>query len=283
MVMQATEVFVDSFDAEVKVAYQGIKSLRDSVRVKTGVIGSTHRFPKAGSGVATQHNRGNDVVAMNAGRSKVTVTLSDWDAFDYEDILDINKLNFDDKKIIAENTVKAIGRREDQLIIDALEDQITALTSASQLVGGGTGAMTVDYLGSAAQILDENNVPMEDRTIIISSKQKQQLLDTTEATSSDYNSVKTLVQGDIDTFYGFKFIMIGGRTEGGLPRKQGVEQYAFAYHKQAVGLAIGKDMTTMVDWVPQKTAWQIGCVYSAGAIAIDNDGIVVINTDDSPS
>ena len=283
MVMQATEVFVDSFDAEVKVEYQAIKSLRESVRVKTGVVGSTHRFPKAGSGVATQHNRGNDVVAMNAGRSKVTVTLSDWDAFDYEDILDINKLNFDDKKIIAENTVKAIGRREDQLIIDALEDQIAALTSASQLVGNGTVAMTVDYLGSAARILDENNVPMEDRTMIISSKQKQQLLDTTEATSSDYNSVKTLVQGDIDTFYGFKFIMIGGRTEGGLPRAQGVEQYAFAYHKQAVGLAIGKDMTTMVDWVPQKTAWQIGCVYSAGAIAIDNDGIVVINTDDSPA
>ena len=283
MVMQATEVFIDSFDSEVKVAYQAIKSLRESVRTKTGVIGSTHRFPKAGSGVATQHNRGNDVVAMNAGRSKVTVTLSDWDAFDYEDILDINKLNFDDKKIIAENTVNAIGRREDQLIIDALEDEITDLTTASQLVGDGTAAFTVDYVRQAAQILDENNVPQEGRYLIYSSKQKEQLLNETETTSSDYNTVKTLVMGDIDTFYGFKFIMIGGRTEGGLPRAQGVEQYAFAYHKQAVGLAIGKDMTTMVDWVPQKTAWQIGCVYSAGAVVIDLDGVVVINTDDSPS
>lgn len=279
MVMQATAVFIDSFDAEVKLAYQGIKSLRETVRVKTGVVGSTHRFPKAGAGVATQHNRGNDVVAMNLGRDKVTVTLSDWDAFDYEDIMDINKLNFDDKKIIAESTVKAIGRREDQLIIDALEAGVDLV---NMLVGNGTAAMTVDYIRQASQKLDENNVPAEDRTIIFSSKQKEQLLNETEVTSSDYNSVKALVMGQIDTFYGFKFIMIGGRTEGGLPRAQGVEQYAYAYHKDAIGLAVGKDMTTMVDWIAEKLAWQIGCVYSAGAIVIDNEGIVAINTDDNP-
>lgn len=277
MVMQVSNVFIDSFDSEVKVAYQATKSLRESVRVKTGVIGSTHRFPKAGSGVATQHNRGNDVVAMNAGRSKVTVTLSDWDAFDYEDILDINKINFDDKKIIAENTAKAIGRREDQLIIDALD------AGSTTTVGDGSAAFSVSLIASAAQKLDENNVPSEDRTIIFTPKQKEQLLGETEATSSDYNTVKTLVAGTIDTFYGFKFIAIGGRTEGGLPRPAGVEQDCYAYHKAAVGLAIGQDMKTMVDWVAEKLAWQIGCVYSAGAVVIDADGIVTIHTDDSPA
>jgi len=276
MVMQVTNVFIDSFDSEVKVAYQATKSLRESVRVKTGVIGSTHKFPKAGSGVATQHNRGNDVVAMNASRSRVTATLEDWDAFDYEDILDINKINFDDKKIIAENTAKAIGRREDQLVIDALD------AGSTTTVGDGTAAFSVALIASAAQNLDENNVPSEDRTIIFTPKQKEQLLGETEATSSDYNSVKTLVAGEIDTFYGFKFITIGGRTEGGLPRPAGVEQDSYAYHKQAIGLAIGQDMKTMVDWIPEKLAWQIGCVYSAGAVVIDADGIVTIHTDDAP-
>ena len=278
MVMQADQVFVDSFDSEVKLAYQGTKSLKETVRVKTGVVGSTHRFPKAGKGVATQHNRGNDVVAMNAGRSKVTAILEGWDAFDYEDILDLSQLNFDDKKIIAENTAKAIGRREDQLIIDAL-----AANGYAAVVGDGTAALTVSLIAEASQKLDANNVPSEDRTIIFTAKQKEQLLGETKATSSDYASVKALVQGTIDSFYGFKFITIGNRTEGGLPRNTGVEQYAFAYHKQAVGLAIGKDMQTMVDWVAQKTAWQIGCVYFGGAVAIDTEGIVPINTDDSPS
>jgi hypothetical protein len=277
MVMAVSDVFIDSFDAEVKVAYQGIKSLRDSVRVKTGVVGSTHRFPKAGSGVATQHNRGNDVVAMNAGRSKVTVTLSDWDAFDYEDILDIEKINFDDKKIIADNTVKAIGRREDQLIIDAL----TATVGTATTVGDGNGAPTVALLAEAKRVLDENNVPTEDRTLIHSSYFLEDLLNITEVTSSDFNTVKALVMGDMNTYMGFKFIMIGGRTEGGLPFSDTNKRYNFAYHKQAVGLAIGKDMTTMVDWVAVKTAWQIGCVYSAGAIAIDTDGIVIIHTSEA--
>ena len=278
MGMAVSEVFIDSFDADVKVAYQGIKSLRDSVRVKTGVIGSTHRFPKAGKGVATQHNRGNDVVAMNAGRDKVSVTLSDWDAFDYEDIMDINKINFDDKKVIAENTVKAIGRREDQLIIDAL-----AANAYGDVIGDGSAAMSITYLLSAVKFLDDNNVPGEGRTIIHSAQQKSQLLSTTQITSSDFNTVKALVMGEIDTFLGLKFIMIGSRDEGGLPRETGVEQYAFVYHKEAVGLAIGKDMTTMVDWIPEKLAWQIGCVYSAGSIAIDAEGIVPINTDDDPA
>ncbi len=276
MVMQATELFIDSFDSDVKVAYQGVKSLRDTVRVKTGVIGSTHRFPKAGSGVATQHNRGNDVVAMNAGRSKVTATLEDWDAFDYEEMLDINKMNVNDRAIIVENTVNAIGRREDQIIIDALD------AGSTTTKGDGTAALSISLLLQAKQELDENNVPEADRAFIHSTTQLQQLLAVTEVTSSDYNVVKALVRGDLDTYLGFKFTMIGGRTEGGLPRPAGVEQDSYAYHKQAVGLAIGKDMTTMVDWIAEKLSWQIGCVYSAGAVVIDAEGVVTIHTDDAP-
>lgn len=277
MVMQISNVFIDSFDAEVKLAYQGVKSLRESVRVKTGVVGSTHRFPKAGKGVATQHNRGNDVVAMNAARTKVTVTLSDWDAFDYEDILDIEKINFDDKKIIAENTAKAMGRREDQLIIDALAATLGTATK----VGDGSAVLSLALILEAKATLDENNVPMEDRCIIHSAAGLEDLLNEEEVTSSDYNSIKALVRGELDTYVGFKFIMVGSRTEGGLPVPASNKRYSFAYHKQAVGLAIGKDMTTMVDWIPEKLAWQIGCVYSAGAIAIDTEGIVIVHTDET--
>jgi len=274
MVMQVSNVFIDSFDAEVKLAYQANKALRGTVRVKNGVVGSTHRFPVAGSGVATQHNRGNDVVAMNGSRDKVVCTLSDWDAFDYEDILDIEKINFDDKKIIADTTAKAIGRREDQLIIDALEAAIVA----GNTVGNGGADFSLTLVAAASQLLDDNNVPGEDRTIIFSAKAKEDFLSSTTVTSSDYNTVKALVSGQIDTFYGFKFIMVGNRTEGGLPIPVAAQRYNFAYHKQAVGLAIGKDMTSMVDWIAQKTAWQIGCVYSAGAVVIDAVGMVCIHS-----
>lgn len=44
---------IASFDAEVKHAYQGSGLLRPTVRLRTGVVGSTHRFPKMGKGTAT--------------------------------------------------------------------------------------------------------------------------------------------------------------------------------------------------------------------------------------
>jgi hypothetical protein len=188
--------------------------------------------------------------------------------------MDINKMNVDDKGLIAKDTADAIGRREDQLIIDALEATVGTATT----VGDGSADMSVELLRTVKYTLDNNNVPEEDRTIVHSSKALEDLLGATVVTSSDFNVVKTLVNGEVNTFLGFKFKMIGSRSEGGLPIPSADERYNFAYHKQAVGLAIGKEMTAMVDWVAQKTAWQIGCVFSAGAVAIDTNGIVVIHT-----
>ncbi len=276
MVQQAPTLFIDSFDAEVHIAYQGIKSLRDKVRKKTGVIGNTHRFPKAGKGVATQHNRGNDVVAMNAGRDKVTATLEDWEAFDYEDKFDVHKSNIDDRKIIAENTVKAIGRREDQLIIDAME----AGANVAMQVDNSSAAMDVDDLIAAAQLLDENNVPEDERYIAVGTKQKAQLLKTTEITNADYATVKALVHGSINSFMGFEFTTIGARDEGGLPVATNVRT-AFYWHKSSIGLAIGMELETMVDWIPQKVQYQVGATYSAGAVAIDDEGFGEILTLDT--
>jgi hypothetical protein len=274
MSIPVSALFVDSFDAEVKLAYQGVKALRETVRVKNGVIGSTHKFFKAGSGVATEHNRGNDVVAMNASRDSATATLTDWDAFDYVDLLDINKLSFDEKKVIANSTALAMGRREDQLIIDALEDAIVA----GNTVGDGSAVFSLDLVREAGAMMDEANVGGEGRYMVYSATAKADLLNETEVTSSDYNSVQALVKGDIDTFYGFTFKMIGSRSEGGLPIPDTGERYNFAYHKQAVGLAIGNDIKPMVDWVAQKLSWQIGCVFSAGAVVIDATGMVCIHT-----
>lgn len=272
-----SDVFIDSFDSEVHRAYQAMGGLRDTVRVKRGVVGSTHKFPLVGKGVATQHNGGNDVTAMNLDYDRVTCTLEDWEAFDYSDIYDIEKINFDDKKDYAYSTARAIGRREDQLIIDALYDTYDSGDSDT-FTGDGSAVFSLTLVQNAGAYLDDNNVPSEDRHIIFSAYQKQAMLGETEVGSADYNTVKALVKGDIDTFYGFKFHTIGSRDEGGLPTPDTGETMAYAYHKDAVGLAIGMDKRASVDWIAEKRAWLIGCDYSAGSVAIDEDGIIGIRT-----
>lgn len=68
-----------------------------------------------------------------------------------------------------------------------------------------TTTLTIAKLIEAKRIADANYWPMTDRHIAVTSTQMSDLLNTTQITSADYNSVKALVQGDIDTFLGFKF------------------------------------------------------------------------------
>ena len=76
--------------------------------------------------------------------------------------------------------------------------------------------MTVAKLRSIRTLFNKAGVPKGERFAIVHPQQTGDLLGTTEVTSSDFNTVKTLVNGDVDTFLGFKFIEIGDRDEGGL-------------------------------------------------------------------
>jgi hypothetical protein len=78
---------------------------------------------------------------------------------------------------------------------------------------------------------------------------------------------------------GFKFKKIGTRTEGGLPGAAS-GRVAFAYQKSAIGLAIGLDMKTTIDWVAQKTSWLANGIFKAGAVAREPQGIVKIQYDE---
>ncbi|MEH6358836.1 MAG: phage capsid protein [Pseudomonadales bacterium] len=85
----------------------------------------------------------------------------------------------------------------------------TAFDTANQQIAAGASGLTISKLRTAKEIFGGNEMEEEgDRFYIaLSPKQRTDLLETTEVTSSDYNSVKALVAGDIDTFMGFKFIL----------------------------------------------------------------------------
>jgi tRNA U34 2-thiouridine synthase MnmA/TrmU len=102
------------------------------------------------------------------------------------------------------------------------------------------------------------------------------LLGTTQITSSDYNSVKALVRGEIDTYMGFQFHTIGDRDEGGLAVVSN-ERPVFVWHKNAVALAVGIDIRTTIDWIAEKRSWLVSADFSAGAVTIDEEGLVEIS------
>lgn len=276
MAVSISNAFVTLFDTEVKQAYQADAVLRNTVRLRTGVTASTHKFPKIGSGVAQVRVPQTDVAPLNVTYSQATVTLTDYIAAEYSDIFNQAKVNFDERQELVQVVAKAIGRRSDQMIIDALAGSGTTLTVANS-VGGATTNMNMAKLRDAQRLMNANNIPMEDRFIVMHASQLSNLLSETQVTSSDFNSVKALVQGEINTFMGFTFNVIGDRAEGGLTGGgSGVDRVVYAYHKMAVGMAESMSVRSEINYIPEKTSWLVASMFSAGAIAIDAGGIVAI-------
>jgi hypothetical protein len=282
-----TNAAVTEFDSEVKHEYQGMKTLRECVTVRTGVTGEAYKFTNQKASQA-------DVTPMDISHARQTATLQNWNAPEYTDIFDQAEVNFDEKAELAQTIAKAIGRREDQLIIDTL---------AGTTTGGGAGfsfAATNDgdpdtgrvfdisatrnfdlaSIRSAKGHLDDIEAESSDRYIVVRAQALQKLLEDNTVTSSDFNTIKALVNGELDTFLGFKFKVIGTRTEGGLPGVA-ADRTAFAWQKQAIGIAVGIDMKTTIDWVAQKTSWLANGVYKAGCSAREPQGIVKIPYDET--
>lgn len=276
---------VIEFDQEVKHQYQGQGNLRETVTNRTGVVGESYKFTRMGKGVANQKASQADVTPMDIGHDRQTATLANWNAPEYTDIFDQAEVNFDEKQELAMTIANAIRRREDQIIIDAMAAVTFAATNDENPDTGrvfdisATRNFDLTAIRSAAGHLDDIEAESSDRYIVLRAQALQKLLEDTTVTSSDYGVVKALVDGDLDSYMGFKFKKIGTRTEGGLPGAAS-DRVAFAYQKSAIGLAIGLDMKTTIDWVAQKTSWLANGIFKAGAVAREPQGIVKIQYDE---
>ena len=280
MSVNISTAFVTLFDSEVKQAYQGQRLLAGVTRERTGVQGNTVKFPKIGKGSATIRVPQTDVVPLNVTYSQVTATMEDFIAAEYSDIFDQTHVNFSERQELVQVVSGAIARRMDQVVLDALTAASGTNTVANS-IGGSNTNLNVAKLRATKKALDAKNVPADGRCFIIHANSLDSLLGETEVTSSDFSSVKSLVQGEVDTFLGFRFITMGDRDEGGLAIDGSNDRICFAFHKDAMGLGISMNQTSRVDYIAEKTSFLVASMFSAGSVAIDADGIVKVTCRES--
>jgi hypothetical protein len=189
----------------------------------------------------------------------------------------------------------AYARTADQVIIEALGGTaFTGETGVTPTALPGGQKVAVDYVevGSAANsgltiaklraakfILDAAEIDEEEeRIIVVSAKQLQDLLRTTEITSADYNSVKALVDGTVNTFMGFKF-----RKTQLLPLNTSSDvRSCYVYVKSGIMLA-ERGLKTHMDIRTDKShSLQIRSVASLGATRMEEKKVVEIACDESP-
>ena len=198
----------------------------------------------------------------------LTATLNNYVAGEYVDDFDQLKTNFDFRQTYAESIGAALARAYDTEIVDALDASSPSTTVTAS--GGLTKAKFLEI----AEGLNSNSVDTADRFVVMSPAALTDLLaDSGVTTAADGPISNTaLATGFIPNFLGFNIVVSNLLNEA----STGVRK-CYAFQKNSVGLAVGKDVTAMINYVPQKVSHLVAGEFSAGAAVIDTTGVAIIN------
>mgnify|MGYP003644626265 FL=1 len=279
-----TTAFVQQYSANIQMLSQQMGSLlRDKVRVES-VTGKNAFFDQVGSVTAVlKTSRHSDTPQIDTPHSRRRVSLADYEFADLIDQQDKVRLLIDPTSSYAQAAAMAMGRAMDDVIISAAlgtaftgETGATSTANANQIVHGSAG-LTIAKLRTAKQTLDLGDVdPSIPRHIIVSPRQITDLLGTTEVTSSDFNTVKALANGEVNSFLGFNFIVSNRLALSSTTRS------CIAFAQDGIALGIGKDVNARIDERADKSyATQVYYCMSIGATRMEEAKVVEVQCTES--
>ena len=279
---QITTAFVQQYSNNVQMLSQQKGSLlRSAVDVET-VVGKNAFFDQVGVASAVKRlTRHADTPRMDTPHARRRVSLVDYEYSDLIDNQDKIRTLIDPTSAYATAAAYALGRAQDDEIIAALSGTAftgetgstsTVLPSSQKITEAGTDGLTIAKLRSAKEILDASSVdPSIPRYIAVSPKQITDLLGTTEVTSSDFNTVKSLANGEVNSFLGFNFIVSNRLTSASSKR------LCLVWAMDGCKMAIGQDLMTRIDERADKGyAHKVYVCQSLGATRMEEDKVVTI-------
>ena len=279
MSSQITTAFVQQYSANIQMLSQQMGSLlRDKVRLES-IVGKNAFFDQVGKVTAVlKTSRHADTPQIDTPHARRRVSLADYEFADLIDQQDKVRLLIDPTSSYAQAAAMAMGRAMDDVIISAAlgtaftgETGSTSTSNANSIAHGSAG-LTIAKLRTAKETLDLGSVdPSIPRHIIVSPKQITDLLGTTEVTSSDFNTVKALANGEINSFLGFNFIVSNRLSLSGSTRS------CIAFAQDGIALAVGKDVQARIDERADKSyATQVYYCMSIGATRMEEEKVVEI-------
>ena len=282
MSTQVTTAFVQQYSPKIQMLSQQMGSLlRDKVRLES-VTGKNAFFDQVGAVTAQKRtSRHSDTPQIDTPHARRRVSLVDYEFADLIDDQDKVRLLIDPTSSYAQAAAFAMGRAMDDEIISAATGTAftgetgstsTALPSAQKITEAGTDGLTIAKLRTAKEKLDLQSVdPSIPRHIIVSPRQITDLLGTTEVTSSDFNTVKALANGEVNSFLGFNFIVSNRLSIASSKRS------CIAFAQDGIALGVGKDVTARIDERADKGyATQVYYCASFGATRMEEEKVVEI-------
>jgi len=309
MSQEITTARVKQFSANVfHLSQQKGSRLRPMVRQES-LRGKSGFFDRIGAVTAIKKiGRHTDTPQIDTPHSRRRVTMVDFIHADLIDEQDRIRILFDPAGPYTQSFAWALGRAiDDELILKALgnafggeEGSTTVALPDSQKVAGHDGSTTggvnlnVRTLRAVKQKFDSNDVDESiPRHLAYTSSQLQNLLSETETTSSDFNTIKALVMGELDTFMGFKFVrterlarsasnvtynVVDGSVGAGTGTITAANsRRCIAWAQDGILLAVGMDIRARIQERPDKNfATQVFASLSVGATRMEEVKVVEV-------
>lgn len=288
MSFEVTTAFVQQYTTNVQLLLQQRGSkLRDYCTMGSYTGEGAKAVEQIGAVTAqARTSRHGDTPLISTPHDARWVYPTDFEWADLVDDQDKLRMLIDPTSPYAQNGAYALGRSLDDIIITAAlgsaktgktGSTTTAFATATQSIAvGGTG-LTVAKLRQAKRILMTNEVDIANDPLYmaVTAVQIDNLLGTTEVTSADFNSVKALVNGDVDTFMGFKFVNIERLGLDGSGDRR-----CFAWAKSGLHVGMWNDINTKITERADKSyATQVYVKGTFGATRTDEKKVVEIICD----
>ena len=270
------EIYAQAYGRNImQLAQQKYSKLLNTVYVKPDVRGKTFFQDQIGEW-SLEMKGGRNVQTPNndpalARRMGIMIDYHDNRLLDRGDEL---KTISDPRSAYTIAAAQSIGRKIDDVILASMAGAAhygetgSSSTTNGNIVLATASSVTMERIATIKKTLDDKDVETEDRYFVANTTFLNNLLNLTQATSADYNSIKALIRGEIDTWMGFKWIM-STRVTGAI---------AYAYQKYGICLAMASAPFVKTDQRADLSySWQVYYELNVGAVRLEENKVVVIN------
>jgi hypothetical protein len=292
----ALAMFLKVFGGEVMTAFRAACKTADKHRIRTITHGKSATFPAIGIGTADYHVAGAEVNGTTVNMAERVISIDGLLLADrFLASIDEAMNHFDVRGPLSEDVGRVLADRWDKNVLQKMVLAARAAATVTGLPGGSSvtsaNALTVandlySAIRSAAQKLDENNIPEEGRFCFLRPAQYSLLLDAAKVVNRDYVAG---ANGGIDTGMVFQVNGVAIVKTNNTPRTNintGLATYQGDFtntvgpvvHTSAVGTVKLLDLAVESEYQIQRQGWLLVAKYAMGTDILRPESAVEIKT-----
>jgi len=298
MAITIQEAYIETFEANVRQLAQQTRSrLRDKVTEVNKqsekhnwdrLAQSSARLKPGPRAVSPSGGDGSGAVGSTDGlawtrRNTVIQTYDTGEVIEPENIV---QMLIDPKSASTKNLVMNMQRTVDDIIIGKCFAPAndgnggTVAFPTSQIVGDGTGIISLDTVLQVKELFETNDCDPDDTiTMVISPRQKHVLMRLLEVTSADFQNAKALATGYMPNWMGMDWVVSNRLIAPSVG-----EIDCIAMTKSAMGLHVAGDIRSRVAERPDMSfAWQVYLMLNMDAVRVEDEKIVRVHLKDALS